>query len=378
MVISKSRMMKKLPKYGLLIFLFSQACKEKYIAKLDEPEKILVVEGRITDEPGPQTITLTNAVPFNKDQAFPEMGAIVSVFDEAKNSYNFRETFPGVYVSNHTLFHPTPSKTYTLLIKTKEGKSYISTAQTLQPQGSIDTIYSSFITKTFQVDVNNTTVFTKEAGIEFLTTMNLSDDKSPYYRFSNSLLIEYVARPDTTKLPYYCSYTYSSNDFLNLFSQVNNSQKAEHVMGFVPTDSAYYALVTEKIPVNPPGNFYMIYKKIHSFMISFKQFHINKDVYDYYNAMNIQLQAQQRIFDPIAYQFRGNMVCIDVPNEVVLGIFEVASVRMRTFIFNPYLSRTSLLLNEIPPVNIDSLSQSDCLRNTFPSFWTVPLDGLIN
>jgi hypothetical protein len=368
-------MMRKYLLFGFFILLTCQACKEKYIPSLDEPDKILVVEGRITDEPGPQTITLTDAVPFNKDQSFPEMGAIVTVLDENKYAYTFRETFPGVYVSNSAVFHPTVGSTYTLLIKTNEGKSYVSTPQVLQPKGKIDTIYSAFKSVTFQTDVNNTSIFSNEPGIEFLTSMDLSKDNSPYYRFSSSLLIEFITRYSfNMNVPYCCWLTYMTNDFINLVSQDNKSQKVEHEMGFVPTDTFFYSMVKQRVDGNPPGTFFWIYKYPHSFQISFKEYHINKDVYDYYNSMDIQLQAKDRIFDPVAYQFKGNMVCIEKPNEVVLGVFEVASVQLRTFLFDPYHSKNSLNLIEQAPLEIENLTANDCQRRIVPYFWTLPLD----
>jgi hypothetical protein len=346
----------------LILLTFIQACKEEYLAKLDEPGKILAVEASLTDEPGPKIITLSYAMPFNKAYSTPLQLAEVFVSDKFESVHKFTEGFPGVYTSGP--FSADSGNSYTLHIKTKEGKSYVSTLQALQPKGKIDTVYAKMTIKKIESPTYGMNNFVDQGGIEFLTSMNLSKDNSPFYRFSNTLLIKYNSANTTTGAFFFCWLTYSADAFLNLMSQDNHSTEAQHVLGFIPSDPVYYGI--ENRAVNNSQAYYNLEESVYSMQISFKQFHINKDVFDYYQAMNTQLEAKQRIFEPVAYQFRGNMVCVDNPNEVVLGVFEVASVQIRTFILNPSLYSPDLY--ELAPLDIDTLPSSNCSL-ALPSFW---------
>jgi hypothetical protein len=346
----------------LILLVFSQACKEEYLAKLDEPGKILAVEASLTDESGPKIITLSYAMPFNKVYSTPVELAEVFVSDKFDSVHKFTEGFPGVYTSD--VFSADSGNSYILHIKTKEGKSYVSTLQALQPKGKIDTVYAIITTKKIESLTYGMNNFVDEYGIEFLTSMNLSKDNSPFYRFSNTLLIKYNSTYTTTGAFFFCWLTYSADAFLNLMSQENHSTEAQHVLGFVPSDPTFYGI--ENRTVDNSQEYYNIEESIYSIQISFKQFHINKDVFDYYQSMNTQLEAKQRIFEPAAYQFRGNMVCIDNPKEVVLGVFEVASVQIRTFMLNPSLYSQDLY--ELAPLDFDKLPPSNCSLK-LPSFW---------
>ena len=53
---------------------------------LDIP-KGLVVEGLITNSPGPQTIHLSSAIPFDSSGYVPESGAMVYVTDNNKMKF---------------------------------------------------------------------------------------------------------------------------------------------------------------------------------------------------------------------------------------------------------------------------------------------------
>jgi len=62
------------------------------------------------------------------------------------------------------------------------------------------------------------------------------------------------------------------------------------------------------------------------------QYTMNSDSYRFYKDANTQLSASGKIFDPIAAQLYGNMKCINNSSKVVLGLFEVSSVKQHAFI----------------------------------------------
>ena len=83
--------MKIFIKYSLIItsLFWLCGCIEPYDVKIDKQEKMLVVNGLITNEPGPYTIKLTTS--YNYGDYFGAVdpyvdGATVSIQDETGNS----------------------------------------------------------------------------------------------------------------------------------------------------------------------------------------------------------------------------------------------------------------------------------------------------
>ncbi len=66
----------------LLIFLI-QSCREEYYPEIDKYENILVVDGMITNEPGPYEIRLSQSSPINRPELIPFGDAQVIVVDNS-------------------------------------------------------------------------------------------------------------------------------------------------------------------------------------------------------------------------------------------------------------------------------------------------------
>jgi len=89
---------------SLLSLCAGLACKKTVRLDLDSAPSRIVIEGEITNLPGPYQVKITRTVAFNDPNDFPPVsGAIVEVTD-SNNSirYPFSETSPGVYTSNFT------------------------------------------------------------------------------------------------------------------------------------------------------------------------------------------------------------------------------------------------------------------------------------
>src|SRR4051812_17508363 len=98
----------------------------------------LVVEGWITDQPGPYTIKLSRSVAYDNSQplkvfSIPETNAVVSVVDNAGNAEIFHETTTkGMYSNALTsTFQAKVGSSYKLSLRTGSGKLYHSAFDTL-------------------------------------------------------------------------------------------------------------------------------------------------------------------------------------------------------------------------------------------------------
>ena len=319
----------------LFLIICISTCKEIYYPILDESISLLVVQGLVTDEPNEYTIKLTRSIPFNKGLIVYEQGAKVYLESSEGNTYNFQETIPGYYVSDESKFKTKYGTAYTLIIQTKDRKAYRSSAQILYPKGSLDSIHSVITTKTITNYENGLGErIRNERGVDFFGTIDMKNDSVPYYRFSNTLMPEYTKKfiiysNDTIKIQY-CWLKYTPYDYLNLSEREHNLQMVKHLLGFCPLDTIFYGI--QFTPLLKAGVVYG-YIKMESqlYMITFKQYHLNKDVYNYYSQVNLQLAASQSILDPVNIQVTGNIICTTNPQETVLGVFEVSSISKYSF-----------------------------------------------
>ncbi|MBS1531907.1 MAG: DUF4249 domain-containing protein [Bacteroidetes bacterium] len=119
-------------KNGLKYFLVIAAiaglasCKKVIDLHLGNASGQLVIEGNMTNVPGPQYVMLSRNVPFTSPNVYPAVsGAAVSIADDRGNQYPMTEGSAGTYsVPNAFGFG---SRTYTLTVNAG-GKTYTATS----------------------------------------------------------------------------------------------------------------------------------------------------------------------------------------------------------------------------------------------------------
>ena len=142
----------------IILFLFISGlfskCVEPFEHEIQSYQDILVVEGYITNEPGPYTIDLSRTVPVNSDKVKKEQDAFVKITDNYGNTEILAETSPGVYKTAKNGIQGIVGRDYTLHINTADGKKYESAPVTLNPVPGIDSLYLTYKeTFSFEEDV---------------------------------------------------------------------------------------------------------------------------------------------------------------------------------------------------------------------------------
>lgn len=132
-------MIKVYPYIALLIFLIN--CQETVFLELDSAPPRLVIEGKITDQPGPYTVQLSYSSTFNTTGVAPELSeAEVVVSDDRGNEETLVRTGAGTYQT--VALQGQIGTTYTLEV-TYEGTSYAATSY-LGPVGGIDSLVINY------------------------------------------------------------------------------------------------------------------------------------------------------------------------------------------------------------------------------------------
>ena len=125
-------------KYGYIIaaiiVLATASCKKVIDLKLNNAPTQIVIEANITDQDGPQYVTITKSVPFTATDNFPTVtGAIVTLNDGVGRQFRFNEAHPGLYIL-YPFQGGVYGRTYTLTVKIGD-TTY--TAQSTMPTVSV-------------------------------------------------------------------------------------------------------------------------------------------------------------------------------------------------------------------------------------------------
>ncbi|MCX2483507.1 DUF4249 domain-containing protein [Pedobacter sp. MR2016-24] len=87
--------------FFIIVSLSMASCEKVIDVKLNTSPNQVVIEGNINDQPGVQTITMSESVPYTTSNQYPPItGAQVLVTDESSRSWVFTETKPGTYTSS--------------------------------------------------------------------------------------------------------------------------------------------------------------------------------------------------------------------------------------------------------------------------------------
>lgn len=354
------------------LFLFLMACVDPLNVKLTNVERRLVVDGLITNLPGPYQVKLfyyTNELDaFGRSQFEPVTLAQVSIFDDQQNKYNLTEKGSGIYETDANELTGEIGRSYYLSIITKTGVQYQSSSQRISDAGEITDLYFEFEERDkpkfediFNVYINSTGVLNKE---------NL-------FRWRWTTIHKTVARPELhmepiprgeRPAPEPCSgyiyngqlvkvgdctccicwsYNYSDGAFVSQNDYVSEIQFNKQYLGMIPITSMHF------------------YER---YYIEVQQLSLSEEAYDFWNLVEKQQKGSTDIFQPNAIKIRGNIKGITDPGEEVLGFFGASGVASRS-VYIP----VSEVPYTLPPID-DSIPFS-CLEyfknptTEKPFFW---------
>ncbi len=329
-------------------------CTEIYNPNISSNTKALIVEGLITDAKGPYTIKLSLAKPLPFDSVgatrFFVHDAKVTITDNERNTYILPESSAGNYTTPLS-FNSKIGNTYKLQIITKDGSRYESNPEKLLPPQGYDSIRAFYGTEDF---INKTDELKKVAGADIRVDLfnNLyATDTVPSCRFVSNVTIQYFYTYREKDLGGNDIMTWRWDNFgwktfkLNSLQNITENKAPStnpflknHFIGFMPYDPLSYGIML-------PDPTIIYYLRV-------DQYTMNKDSYRFYKAANTQLSANGKIFDPIASQLLGNMKCINDPSKIVLGLFEVSSVKKYSFVVDMIVWKIRIKLFNAPVMDV--------------------------
>jgi hypothetical protein len=301
----------------LLLICFSiNSCTEPYILETNTYEEALVVEATITNELKKQEITLTKTSRFEDKETQIESGADVFITDDAGIRYDFEEE-SGKYISTKE-FQAIPGKEYRLNINTKDGRSFMSSTETLTPLNPMQDVKAAVETKD------------SLRGVAIRVTSFDPTNTAKYYRYEYEETYKVIApkwvaskatfdsRGNLVTIPNDVDtrICYSTKKNAELLLASTNNQTEDRVNFLVRLISDQNYIIT------------------HRYSILVKQYIENLASYTYYNTLK-KLSGTGSILSPNQPGLLiGNLKSVNNPNDKIIGYFDVASVSTERIYFN--------------------------------------------
>jgi Domain of unknown function (DUF4249) len=303
----------------------------------------LVVEGFI-DGAAPTTIKLsrTRQISVGDTAALKfETNARVSIEDDQQLQYPLTESGSGNYVSQGIL-SLNPALKYRVHIFTTDGKEYLSDLVAFKQSPPIDDIGMKF----------------KDGDAQIFVNTHDPNNDTKYYRWEYNETWEFH-----TTYGSYLKYDPDSNKVFPRTEQVRICWRDAGFTTIILGSSAKLSSdVISEMPLVLIPNHNQKLSVLYSILV--KQYALDLDGYNYWQAMKGNTESVGSIFDPQPNQTTGNIHCTTNADEVVVGYVGAgSSFTKRVFIPNSAVPGD---WNQIPFCDTyDVLNNPDSLKYYF-------------
>ena len=298
-----------------LIIAFG-SCKKPYAPPaVTSGPSYLVVEGSISTGADSTIIHLTHTIPIStpSDTVPPaELNATVSIESDANATYSLSEMGNGYYASGG--LNLSPANKYRLKITTADNKAYESDFVTVKNSPGIDSV--NYIVKSDGVDIHvnthdpsNNTRYYRWSYVE---TWIIHSKFDSFFELQETPFDTIVPRPVADQI-YECWQSHNS-DVAILGTSANLTRDVISQLNLISIPST-----SEKISDR--------------YSILVKQYALTPDAFNYWQQLKKNTEQLGTIFDSQPSSVTGNIHCLTIPSETVLGYISAGAVsQVRIFI----------------------------------------------
>jgi hypothetical protein len=295
------KMNKKYLIIQILFMLFVSGCVVPFIPEINEKDEMIVVQGLITDQPGPNTIKLSKSTPLWTQESLTTLrDCTVWITDNEGHSDTLKETLKvGIYITDPTKFRGMIGRTYILHVKTTKAfgrLTFESLPMKMNPVPLIDSVY--YVRENF--DLGNRLV----EGCRILISTHDLTDQCKFYRWTYSESWEF-------HVPYKGpnQICWKSGDSKQIFIKNADILSENKISGF--------PLITISDPID---------KLSVKYSMLVNQYSMNEDEYLYWERFRNISEQTGGLYDIIPAPIPNNIFCVENPSEKTLGYFSVSGI----------------------------------------------------
>lgn len=333
-----------------IAIIWFTACEDIYNPDIDKMDNLLVIEARLVYGQSPNYVKIFRTIGFNDFKVpYPSVSkATITLVDNTGVVFTLPETEKGTYQLSQPLV---PVRSYKIQVSAG-GEKYESPFQTIPDIPSMDDVYlipsEQLVTGSTDESAGN---LQKTPGAQIFVDI-AGKVNANHYRFTGRKICQYAynrvpGRGSPVEIPIYAWLSMGPQESFNIAAPPEYSLSVDirkHPLVFL--DRSYRVLIPDTV------TFFM------GWIYICQQYAISEQTYIFYNDLKKQLSAGGKLFDPLYTQAQGNISCISTPGKVVLGNFEIASVKEHRFYVEPD-------------------GPDNYFIRRIPYFWDIPLEGKI-
>lgn len=325
------------PLLSVLSIIFC-SCIDVFDLTIASSDENLIVDGLITNEPGPHIIRLSKSLGYFEQinlVANVESGATLKILDSRGATEILTEIEPDMYSSSDN-FHGEVGESYSLSIELKNGDKYLSEQEEMKPNNGIDKLIISPITKEI-FNANNNIV--QQNGVDIAIT-SLSDDLggTQYYRWRYKATYQIRTSPELRTIneapdPLPCSGfdvrngSLAQTDFCTCCDCWVEELLHEVVVRQIQQSGNSFNQNIDFV-ADIDGKFSI------RFFIEVQQLSLTQNAFSFWSLVASQ-QRQGSLFDFPSGAIDSNIKSISNKEEQVLGFFGVSAVSKKQMFISP-------------------------------------------
>ena len=290
---------------GIIILIFAAGCKQEYIPPVDESQKsLLVVEANLDPGPDSTVIRLTRTQALNDASVIKiENNAQLSVEGKDNTVRFLTGRGNGYYVSPN--LNLTINNEYRLRIKTANGKEYLSDYVKAKMVPDIDSIgwHRSNDGANIYVNTGDPTNATRYYRWEYAETWEIRSVFGPTVIYQNGLIRDRIFPQENVSVCWKNSL--SSSVLITNTTRLEKDIVNEQPLVFIP-------LGDEKLS--------------YRYSIFVKQYALDAGSYAFYELLKKNTEDIGSFFGPQPSEITGNLHCVTVPDEFVVGYVTSSTV----------------------------------------------------
>lgn len=332
----------------LIIFLTAGCVDRIFFDVGNDIPYTLVVNGHISDQPGPYQIEISTAYDLESRYGRTSIFAKeVALSDNEGNREVLANINEGTYETSSTGIRGKIGNVYTLHVELYDGRIYESTPDTLFASGSVDSVYHSFKEEksangasvySFDILFNSSTSTKNNYNFLWKFTGTFQSDTHPELRD----IVNRAAPCINGKCNFYelCSGIRNITVFndlpraeflrvapctcctcwYDLFNNVPILSDGQLVTGGKLTAIKAYSL---------PLNQWIFQHKVY---VTVTQLSLSRQAFAFWKGIKDQKIAANSLFQPISGRIPGNFIQISGPEKPIEGLFYATSIASKTIL----------------------------------------------
>ncbi|MBN2350178.1 MAG: DUF4249 domain-containing protein [Bacteroidales bacterium] len=308
--------------YFIIIFIGS-GCVEPFTPDLNEYKELLVITGEITSQEGIQTVNISRSSPLSDPQYIPEQGCSVEVLDNKGNHFDYSETDPGKYSCYIEQQFLSIGTNYKIKVTTSQGKEYQSEYDSMAPAAPVDSIY-------YKIE-NRSASPTEPSfpGIQIYLDLKAPENFAKNYLWKLEETWEYRSK-------YLITFRYEDGEIIHYEPTIDSLWACWMIKDIhgLYTESTENLLQNQKkqIPLNFVSNQSPRLQVRYSLLV--KQYSLSDKAYEYWKRQRIETQETGELYDSQPTNAKGNLFCVNNPDEPVLGFFGASAIAEKRVFFD--------------------------------------------